>query len=309
MPRSSSVHGNGEQGQFAGGAPCDAAVRCRAGCADFDPGNRNPSLGESEIAALKDEAVQAVQDNSKLAQVMNDSIFSFAELGFQEVETSRYLTELLEENGFTIERGVAGIPTAWTATWGSGEPVIALGSDIDGIPKASQKPGVAYHDPLVEGGPGHGEGHNSGQAVNVVATLAVKDIMERENIPGTLMLWPGVAEELLATKAYFVREGVFDDVDAVIFTHVGDNLETSYGQANGTGLVSVEYTFEGESAHSAVRPWARAQRPRRRGSDEHRLERPEGAPAAGTTVPFRDHERRGSAERRPVGGIGLVLHP
>jgi aminobenzoyl-glutamate utilization protein B len=215
-----------------------------------------PSLTESEIAALKDEAAQAVQANSKLAQVMNDSIFSFAELGFQEVETSRYLTELLEENGFTIERDVAGIPTAWTATWGTGEPVIALGSDIDGIPKASQKPGVAYHDPLVEGGPGHGEGHNSGQAVNVVATLAVKDIMERENIPGTLMLWPGVAEELLAAKAYFVREGVFDDVDAVIFTHVGDNLETSYGPANGTGLVSVEYTFEGESAHSAVRPWA-----------------------------------------------------
>ena len=212
---------------------------------------------ESQIAALKDEAVQAVEDNEKLVQVMVDSIFSFSELGFQETETSRYITEILEENGFTIERGVAGIPTAWTATWtsGTGGPVIALGSDIDGIPKASQKPGVAYRDPLVEGAPGHGEGHNSGQAVNVVAALAVKDIMERENIPGTLMLWPGVAEELLGTKAYFVRDGMFEDVDATIFTHVGNNLETSWGQANGTGLVSVEYTFEGASAHSAGRPW------------------------------------------------------
>jgi aminobenzoyl-glutamate utilization protein B len=83
------------------------------------------------------------------------------------------------------------------ATWGSGKPVIALGSDIDGIPKASQKPGVAYHDPLVEGAPGHGEGHNSGQAVNIAAAIALKKVMERERIPGTLVLWPGVAEELV----------------------------------------------------------------------------------------------------------------
>ena len=85
---------------------------------------------------------------------MVDQVFSFGELGFQEVETSKYLTGILEKNGFTIERGVAGIPTAWVATWGSGKPVIALGSDIDDIPQASQKPGVAYHDPIIEGAPG-----------------------------------------------------------------------------------------------------------------------------------------------------------
>jgi aminobenzoyl-glutamate utilization protein B len=113
--------------------------------------------------------------------------------------------------------------------------VIAFGSDIDGIPKASQKPGVAYHDPIVEGAPGHGEGHNSGKAVNVTAALALKKIMERERIPGTLVLWPGVAEELLGAKAWFVRDGLFDDVDAVIFTHVGSNLGVSWGQAGGTG--------------------------------------------------------------------------
>jgi aminobenzoyl-glutamate utilization protein B len=215
------------------------------------------AAAQDDLATLKDEVVQAIGADAKRAQVMTDSIFSFGELGFQEVETSKYVTNILEENGFTIERGVAGIPTAWTATWsnGSGGPVIALGSDIDGIPKASQKPGVAYHDPLVEGAPGHGEGHNSGQVVNVLAALAVQDLMERDNIPGTLMLWPGVAEELLGTKAYFVRAGMFDGIDAVIFTHVGDNLQTSWGQANGTGLVSVEYTFHGESAHSASKPW------------------------------------------------------
>jgi aminobenzoyl-glutamate utilization protein B len=171
------------------------------------------------------------------------------------VETQRYLTALLRENGFEVRDGVAEIPTAWWATWGSGEPVIAFGSDIDGIPKSSQKPGVAYHDPIVEGAPGHGEGHNSGQAVNIVAALALKKIMEREQIPGTLVLWPGVAEELVATKAWFVREGLLEGVDAVFFTHVGNNLGVSWGPASGTGLVSVEFTFAGEAAHSAGAPW------------------------------------------------------
>ena len=206
---------------------------------------------------LKGRAVTGVESRAKLAQEMNDMIFSFSELGFQEVETSRYITQTLEKNGFTVERGTSGLPTGWVARWtnGSGGPVIALGSDIDGIPKASQKPGVPYRSPLVEGAPGHGEGHNSGQAVNVVAALAVKELMEREKIPGTLMLWPGVAEELVAGKAYMVRDGVFKDVDAVLFTHVGDNLETSWGRPSGTGLVSVEYQFLGESAHSAGAPW------------------------------------------------------
>ncbi|MGB3589105.1 MAG: amidohydrolase [Tunicatimonas sp.] len=212
-------------------------------------------MSPKKIEKLKEEAMAAVEENSKLTQVMVDKIFSFSELGFQEVETSKYITGILEENGFTIERGISGVPTAWTATWGSGKPVIAIGSDLDCIPKASQKPGVAYHDPIIEGAPGHGEGHNSGQAVNVTAVLAVKDIMEREGLPGTLMLWPGVAEEQVATKAFFVRDGYFDDVDACIFTHVGNNLETSYGSPRGNGMISVEFSFDGEAAHGAGSPW------------------------------------------------------
>ncbi len=212
---------------------------------------------QSRPSGLKGKAVAGVEARTKLAQVVNDSVFSFAELGLHETETSRYLTELLEKEGFTVERGVSGLPTGWVARWTHGKngPVIAVGSDIDGIPKASQKPGIPWHDPMVPGGPGHGEGHNSGQAVNIVAALAVKELMEKENIPGTLVLWPGVAEELLAGKAYFVRDGVFKDVDAVLFTHVANNLGTAYGQPGGTGLVSVEYTFAGESAHSAGAPW------------------------------------------------------
>jgi aminobenzoyl-glutamate utilization protein B len=215
------------------------------------------ALAAPRASALKTRAVAGVEARVKLAQEINDSVFSFSELGFHEVETSRYLTEVLEKNGFKVERGVSGLPTGWVARWtnGSGGPVIALGSDIDGIPKASQKPGIPWREPLVDGAPGHGEGHNSGQAVNIVAALAVKELMEREKIPGTLMLWPGVAEELVAGKAYMVRDGVFRDVDAVLFTHVGSNLATAWGQPSGTGLVSVEYVFSGESAHSAGAPW------------------------------------------------------
>ena len=212
-------------------------------------------LAAQDLETLRPVADQGAAERAKLVQVMVDSIFSFGELGFQEFETSRYITDTLRENGFEVEEGIAGIPSAWMARWGSGSPVIALGSDIDGIPKASQKPGVAYHDPLVEGAPGHGEGHNSGQAVIVVGALAAKEIMEREGIPGTLVIWPGVAEELLATKAWFIRDGYFNDVDINIFTHVSSRFGVSWGQGGGSGLVSVEYTFVGESAHSAGAPW------------------------------------------------------
>src|SRR5215813_8542293 len=209
----------------------------------------------ARIEKFKTTVTESVEARRKLAQVVNDTVFSFGELAYQEFETSKYLTELLEKNGFKVESGVAGIPTAWVARWGSGSPVIALGSDIDCIPKANQMPGVAYRQQMVEGAPGHGEGHNSGQAVNIVAALAVKELMEREKLSGTLVIWPGVAEELLGGKAHMVRAGIFKDVDVVLFTHVSDNFSTAWGKPNGTGMVSVEYTFEGESAHAAGRPW------------------------------------------------------
>ncbi len=208
-----------------------------------------------KLDSLKRDAAAQVEQMKDFSAQMVDQVFSYGELGFQEFETSRYPVDVLKENGFQVREGISGIPTAWVATWGSGKPVIALGSDIDGIPKASQKPGVAYHDPLVEGAPGHGEGHNSGVPLNITAAIAVKGIMEREKLAGTLMVWPGVAEELVGTKAYFVRDGLFKDVDICLFAHVGNNLTVSYGPTNGSGLVSVEYMFHGEAAHAAAAPW------------------------------------------------------
>jgi aminobenzoyl-glutamate utilization protein B len=207
------------------------------------------------LTSLKNDVIAQVEARRDLTQQMVDSIFSFSELGFQEKETQRYVTGVLEREGFAVTRGVADIPTSWIATWGSGRPIIALGSDIDGVPNANQTPGVLTRRELVPGAPGHGEGHNAGQAVIVTAALAAKALMAREHLTGTLLLWPGVAEELLATKAYFVRAGLFADVDAMLYAHVGDHLETAWGDSGGSGLVSVEYTFKGEAAHAAVSPW------------------------------------------------------
>lgn len=238
---------------LAGGSVAAAA---KTESVTAEPPNDSPMLRR-----LKQEAIAAVEARSKLVQEIVDSLFSFSELGFQEVETTRYLLGILRANGFTIQEEMAGIPTAWMATWGSGAPVIALGSDIDGIPRANQKPGVIgqEQDTIVEpigleNAPGHGEGHNTGMAAVVVAGIVLKELMQRDGIAGTLKLWPGVAEELLGTKAYYVREGFFDDVDVTLFNHVSSGLSTSWGRSGGNGLISVEYTFRGSPGHGAS-PW------------------------------------------------------
>jgi len=213
---------------------------------------------DARLAALKQEAVHMVDSLRTFTQQMVDQVFSFGELGFQEEETSRYLTGILEKNGFTVTRGIAGIPTAWVATWRSpagAKPVISLGSDVDDIPQASNKPGVGYRDPIVAGAPGHGEGHNSGVPLNITAALVVKKLMERNHIAGTLHLWPGIAEEQLGSKAYYVRAGVFDSVQAVLFCHVSSDFNVSWGESGSLALISAQFSFKGQAAHAAGAPW------------------------------------------------------
>lgn len=212
---------------------------------------------DPRLEKLKAEAMQMVEARSKQVQEIVDMLFSFQELGFQEFETQKYLTTLLQKEGFTVEKGTAGIPSAWTAKWsyGTGKPEISLGSDVDGIPQASSKPGVGFRDPMIAGGPGHGEGHNSGQAVNIVAAIVVKQLMTRDKINGTILLWPGIAEEQMAGKAFLVRAGVFKNTDVTLFTHVGNDLGVSWGASGSSALISAEFKFRGESAHAAGAPW------------------------------------------------------
>jgi aminobenzoyl-glutamate utilization protein B len=216
------------------------------------------AVADPRLDKLKAEALQMVEARAKQVQEIVDMLFSFQELGFQEYESQRYITTLLEKEGFKIEKGVAGIPTAWTARWsyGTGKPEISLGSDVDGIPQASNKPGVGYRDPMVSGGPGHGEGHNAGQAVNIVAAIVVKQLMQRDKINGSLLLWPGIAEEQMAGKAFLVRSGLFKNTDVTLFTHVGNDLGVSWGASGSSALLSAEFRFRGSSAHAAGAPWS-----------------------------------------------------
>ncbi len=213
------------------------------------------SPADARLDALKRDLAAEIDGMQGLTQQMVDMLFSFAEPGFQEFETKKYCTGILRSRGFTIEEDVAGIPSGWTARWGSGKPVIALGSDVDSLLGTSQKPGLPYHAPFIEGAPGHGEGHNTGIPLSITAALALKAVMEREHIPGTILVWPGIAEELLGGKAQFAKAGVFKDVDICLFSHIAPGMGVSWGAGGGTGAVSVEYTFKGQSAHAAAVPW------------------------------------------------------
>ncbi len=203
---------------------------------------------------LQDEVLSEVESMEKLSQEMVDMVFSFSELGFEEVWTVEYITGILEAEGFEIQRGCSGMPTCYVASWGSGSPVIGFMGDIDGLPETSQKPGVAYQDPLIPGGPGHGEGHNSAPAVDIVAAIATKRVMERHGLSGTLKVIPGVAEELVASRTYMVNDGLFEGMDIMLSTHISRNFSTAWG-ISGSGLVSTMFTFHGRTAHGAASPW------------------------------------------------------
>jgi aminobenzoyl-glutamate utilization protein B len=210
---------------------------------------------DARLDKLKSEAAVEVDSLKDLTQQMVDELFSFGEPGFQEFETQKYCSGILTKNGFKVVQGVAGLPSSWLATWGSGKPVVAIGSDVDSLLENNQKPAVLRHEPFVEGAPGHGEGHNTGIPLSITAAIAVKKIMEREHLQGTILIWPGIAEELLGGKAWYVRDGIFKDVDVCLFNHVGSDFGVSWGAGGGNGLVSVEYTFKGVTAHSAGAPW------------------------------------------------------
>jgi aminobenzoyl-glutamate utilization protein B len=187
--------------------------------------------------------------------VISDSIWSFAELGMQEFRSAELLARTLEAEGFTVERGVAGIPTCFVATWGSGKPVIGILGEYDALPMLSQKAGVPVQDPIVEGAPGHGCGHNMMGAAGVAAAIAVKRSMEANRVKGTIRFYGSPAEETIISRPYMVRAGVFNDVDAVIDNHASSGFSTSYG-VGGNAVISVLFTFRGKTAHSAGSPWS-----------------------------------------------------
>ena len=202
----------------------------------------------------KQLAFETVERNAGEMAAISDAIFYFGELGMQEVEATKLLKGTLEAAGFRVDLGGAGMPTNFWAEWGSGHPKIAIVTEIDALPGGSQKPLEFTRAPLVAGAPGHMEGHNTHAGVASTAAFAVKQVMQRYNLPGTVAVSFGPAEEQLASRPFIVRAGYFNDVDAVIYLHIRDSLATGYGLQNYAAISSF-FTFHGKTAHGAVNPW------------------------------------------------------
>lgn len=186
---------------------------------------------------------------------ISDAVWSYAELGLQEYKSSQLLTKTLEEEGFSVELGLAGMPTCFVASYGSGKPVIGILAEYDALPMISQKARVHKQQAVVQGAPGHGCGHNMMGTAAVAAAIAVKQAIEKFNLEGTIKVFGSPAEEMLISRPYMVRAGLFEDVDVVINNHAGSEFNTGYG-IKGSALYSVIFTFEGKTAHSAGSPWS-----------------------------------------------------
>jgi len=196
-------------------------------------------------------AIDWVTEHERLLTGVHDKIWRWAEVGLQEVKTARLLTEILERHGFKVERGVAGMPSAFVATYGSGKPVIGIMGELDALPGLSQK-AVPWREPIVEGGPGHGCGHHGYATAALGGALAAKAAMEEENLPGTIKCFGCPAEETLVGKVFMVRDGVFDGVDACLGHHPGSMNTARLGSGN--AMNSVKFEFFGVAAHAAGSP-------------------------------------------------------
>ncbi|UCD44316.1 MAG: amidohydrolase [Candidatus Bathyarchaeota archaeon] len=196
-------------------------------------------------------AVDWVEGNVERLIEVSDAIWSYAELGFVEFKSAKLLSEELEAHGFEVERGVAGIPTAFVATWGKGSPVIGVMGEYDALPGLSQE-AVPRKAPVEEGAPGHGCGHNIHGTSGMAGAIAVRRAMEKIGIPGTLKFFGCPAEEMLSGKVWMVREGVFDGVDAVLSHHPGSMNTAKLSSSNANN--AVKFHFRGKTAHAAGNP-------------------------------------------------------
>ena len=187
---------------------------------------------------------------------IGDAIWNYAELGMQEFNSSKLLADNLEAAGFKVERGMAGMPTCFVATYGSGKPVIGLLGEFDALPMLSQKAGSAVHDPVVEGAPGHGCGHNTMCTTASCAAEAVKNAIDKFGLKGTIKVFGSPSEETLISRPFMVKAGLFDGVDVVIDNHGGTGSTTGYAKGSGAAMFSAVFSFKGTTAHAGGAPWA-----------------------------------------------------
>ena len=199
----------------------------------------------------KEVALEWVKKNEDMLVDVHQKIWELAEVGLQEIKTSKTLTDILEKEGFKLEKGVAGMPSAFVATYGEGDPVIGIMGELDALPGISNKP-IPRHEPLVEGGAGHGCGHNGYATSALGGALAVKAAMDKGLVKGTIKVFGCPAEETLVGKVYMVRDGIFDGLDACIGQH-----PSSFNGAtlrSGNAMNSIKFEFFGAASHAAGSP-------------------------------------------------------
>lgn len=203
-------------------------------------------------SATKQAAVAAVDRHAADLANLSDQIWRFAETALREHRSSQALADYAEQQGFSVTRNVAGMPTAFIASFGSGRPVIGIMGEYDALPGVSQK-AQAQKAPLVEGGAGHGCGHNLFGAASLGAALAVKEQIAAGRLKGTVRFYGTPAEEAVGGKTYMARDGVFNDVDAMFAWHPGD--ETQADMVSSQAMVDLMVRFHGKAAHAAGDPW------------------------------------------------------
>ena len=209
-------------------------------------------LNSQSVNKLKKDLLNSIEEKTLELTSLSDKIWEAAEVAFREDKSAEYLIKYAEANGLTIERGLAGMPTAFTASYGKGKPVIGVIGEFDALPGLSQTT-VPYRDKLIEGGAGHGCGHNLFGTASLGAAIAIKELIEKGYIEGTVKFFGTPAEEKFFGKLWMIREGVFDDVDICMDWHPADKTEANVQPS--LALVDFMVEFTGQSSHASMDPW------------------------------------------------------
>ncbi len=200
---------------------------------------------------LKKVANKWLDENKTCFTQISDSIWDYAELGLQETKSAQLLASEFENIGFQVKQGVAGMPTAFVATYGTQTPVIGILGEYDALSELSQKP-IPNKEPILEGAPGHGCGHNIHGTSGAAAAIAVKEVMETHDLKGSIKFFGCPAEETLVGKVFMVRDGLFQDLDAVFSHHPGSMNTAPLGSSN--AMNSVKFRFQGVASHAGGSP-------------------------------------------------------
>tara|TARA_B100000214_G_C23964210_1_gene626897 strand:- start:576 stop:2027 length:1452 start_codon:yes stop_codon:yes gene_type:complete len=210
------------------------------------------AFSQKKIPKQKKVIINSIEEKREKLIEISDNIWEAAELSLREFKSSKYLSDYAEENGFTVKKGVAGISTAFTATYGSGRPIIGIMGEFDANAGISQKK-QPTKEPLIKGAAGHGCGHNLFGTASLAAAIAIKEQIESGEISGTVIFYGTPAEETIFAKVWMVREGLFDKLDLCMDWHPGSEIAAATQSSK--ALVDFRLKFFGNAAHASGDPW------------------------------------------------------